>query len=362
VATASGVPVQSYAFVRDILISYGAKEENIFLVPVAVMDDDSTADVDESLWKDNASDPVVAGRIRKCTGIWFTGGDQTRITRALYMPDGSRTPVLQAVWDVYESGGVIGGTSAGAAIMSGMMIGNGTSLGALQQPIITDNGTENEETNALLLTRGLGFFPEGIVDQHFNARARLGRLVVALMTSKDQHTLAFGVDENTALVYSAADRIIRVAGKGGVTILDASEATMTRKGILPEISNLSVSYIEEGDSYIVSTKKIIPAPGKKETRGNEYYHRENPAQGGILSPNSSTFLDLVTYNLIDNEAAETVSNISFAGNDTGFRFTFTKKPESQGYYLEDENEQDHYTVCDIRLDITPVRVVITEIK
>jgi cyanophycinase len=362
IPTASGSPVKSFEFVRDILISYGVKPEQIYLVPISITDDDSTALVDESQWADRGNDPEIAGMVRKCSAVWFTGGDQMRVTKALFKPDGQLTPVLEAVWEVYRNGGVIGGTSAGAALMSEVMIGNGSSLGALQLDIITDNGPENEETGALLLSKGMGFFPEGIIDQHFNARARLGRTIIALMHSKDRFHLAFGVDENTALIYSAWDRTIRVAGRAGVTIINASEATMHYAGNLPEIKNLSISYIEEGDMYILPAGEIIPAPGKIATRGNESYNRENPAQGGILSPNGATFLDVMTINLIDNKAVESLSNLSFTGNETGFMLTFIKKPESQGYYMESADEEDLYTVSDIRLDISPVKVKIKKIK
>jgi cyanophycinase len=362
IPTASGVPVRSYAFIRETLISYGVKPENIRLVPISLEDDDSTANEDESKWAENANDPALAGKIKNCSGVWFVGGDQMRVTRALYRPDGSNTPVLDAVWEVYRNGGVIGGTSAGAAIMSEVMIGNGSSLGALQLPIITDNGPENEETNALLISRGLGFFPEGIVDQHFHARARIGRLVVALMNSRDKFPLAFGVDENTVLIYSAADRQIRVVGRGGVTIVDASGARMTYSGNLPDVRNLSVSYLEQGDSFSIASGELVPAEGKKPTRGNEYYNRENPAQGGILTPNGTTFVDLITINLIDNKAAETISNISFADHNTGFIITFTKKPESQGYYAESKDEEDLYSVSNIRMDLTPVKITIEKFQ
>jgi len=361
IPTASGAPVQSYAFIRQVLISYNVKPENIFIIPISLMDDDSTKDADESKWAENGNDIQLAGTVRKCSGVWFTGGDQMRVTKALYRPDGSRTPVLEAVWEVYERGGVIGGTSAGAALMSEVMIGNGTSLGALQMDIITDNGPDNEDTDALLISRGLGFFPEGIIDQHFHARARLARLVIALMHSKDRFHMAFGVDENTALIYSASDRSIQVAGEAGVTIIDASDATISYFGGLPEISNLSISYMEEGDRYLVPAGILTPAPGKKPTRGQESYTRPNPAQAGILSPNGATFLDLVTINLIDNSKAESVSNLTFTDHGNGFLLTFSKKAGSQGYYAESAEEEDLYTVSDIRLDIVPVTVTVTKI-
>lgn len=362
IPSASGVPVQSWVSISKTLKSYGVKEENIHLINISVMDDDSTKDADESKWAGNANDKRIARTVRACSAVWFTGGDQMRTMLALTRSDGRPTPVLEAVWDVFNRGGVIGGSSAGAAIMSEIMIGNGNSLGALKLGIIKDNGPENEETDALLLTRGLGFFPEGIVDQHFNQRARIGRLIVALMNSKDKFNLAFGVDENTALIYSASEHKIKVAGAAGLTILNSAEASISYPQGLPEITNLSVSYLENGDAYLVTTGELIPAPGKKATRGNEYYKREHPAQAGILSANGSTLRDVITINLMDNKGTESISNLNFTDDENAFLLTFTKKPASQGFYFENAREEDEYSVSDIRLDISPVKVTITKIK
>lgn len=362
IPSASGVPVQSWVSISKTLMSYGVKANNIHLINISVMDDDSTADADESKWAGNGNDKRLARTVRACSGVWFTGGDQMRTMLALTLPDGSPTPVLEAVWDVYNRGGVIGGSSAGAAIMSEVMIGNGNSLGALQLGIIKENGSENEETDALLLSRGLGFFPGGIVDQHFNARARLGRLIVALMNTKDRFPKAYGVDENTALIYSAADQNILVAGAAGVTIIDASAASVEYIQGLPDISNLSISYLENGDRYNITTGVLTPSKEKKATRGNEYYKREHPAQAGILSGNGATFRDVITINLIDNKGSDTVSNLSFNDSENGFLLTFTRKPESQGYYIETPEGEDKYTVSDIRLDISPVKVNVSKLK
>jgi len=362
IPSASGVAVQSWVSISKTLRSYGVKEENIHLINISVMDDDSTKDADESKWAGNANDKRLARTVKACSGVWFTGGDQMRTMLALTLPDGKPTPVLEAVWDVYNRGGVIGGSSAGAAIMSEIMIGNGNSLGALQLGIIKDNGPDNEETDALLLSKGMGFFPEGIVDQHFNQRARIGRLIIALVNSKDRFSVAYGVDENTALIYSASERKIEVAGAAGVTVVNAADAEVTYLNGLPDISNLAISYLENGDTYLVKSGELIPAPGKKATRGNEYYKRPNPAQAGILSANGSTLRDLITINLIDNKETDHVSNLNFTDDENAFLLTFTKKPTSQGYYIENAREEDEYSVSDIRLDISPVKVTITKIK
>ena len=82
----------------------------------------------------------------------------------------------------------------------------------------------------------------------------------------------------------------------------------------------------------------------------------------MLSANGATLRDVITINLIDNKAVEAVSNLSFTSGDQAYRLTFTKKPESQGFYRENDREEDEYTVSDIRFDITPVNVKISTIE
>jgi len=360
IPSASGVAVQSWVSISKTLRSYGVREENIHLINISVMDDDSTKDVDESKWAGNANDKRLARTVKACSAVWFTGGDQMRTMLALTKPNGEPTPVLEAVWDVYKRGGAIGGSSAGAAIMSEIMIGNGNSMGALKLGIIKDNGPENEETDALLLSKGLGFFPEGIVDQHFNQRARIGRLIVALINSKDRFNLAFGIDENTALIYIGKQKILKVAGAAGVTIVNTSDATISQIQNLPKIENVMISYLEDGDTYDIISGKITPASVKKLTKGNEYYDISNPAQAGMFSGTASNFLNLITVSLIDNKAVDKVTNLNFTGKDSGFLVTMSKTPLSYGYYTD--KPTDRYTVTTIRMDIEPVKFTIEPLK
>ncbi|HNS17005.1 MAG TPA: cyanophycinase [Bacteroidales bacterium] len=363
IPSASGAPVQSYVSFRNILISYGVHPEHIHLINIALMDDDSTATVDESEWKDNGDDPALAGLVGQCSAVWFSGGDQSRTVKTLVRPDGSNSRVLEAVWEVYRSGGVVGGTSAGAAIMSETMIGGGNSLAALTRGVITDyQGNDFPDGGGVLLLKGLGFFPNGIIDQHFGARARFGRLVVALMDETYGHIHGFGIDENTALIYSSSKNLINVAGTGGVTIINRADATISYVQGLPNIENLSVSYLEEGDVYDCTTGMITPADGKKPTRGNEYHNIPNPGQAGILSGYSETFRDLLTINLMDNKGSDSVRNITFYDDRSGFQVTLSKNPESVGFYAEQPYGTERYTVANVRLDIAPVRVSIMPLK
>ncbi len=90
------------------------------------------------------------------------------------------------------------------------MIGGGNSLGALTHGVIEDyQGDDFPEGDGVLMTKGLGFFPFGIVDQHFDQRGRIGRLIVALINEKNRFNMGFGVDENTALIYDGKQKILK---------------------------------------------------------------------------------------------------------------------------------------------------------
>ena len=357
IPSASGAAGRAFNAIRTTLIQYGVNPDAIHLIPLAMVDDDNTPDVDESTWKENANDPELAALVLQCSGIWFSGGDQNRTTAVLYNDDGSHTKVLEAVWKVYGGGGVIGGTSAGAAIMSDPMIGGGNSLGALAHGVknaLVDG--DFPESEGVLLTRGLGFFPAGTIDQHFGARSRIGRLAVAMLFGEDKTDLGFGIDENTALIYEANTGICRVAGGAGVVILDASRSTSERTEEGIAIENLRIHRLENGDSYHPGTGGVVPAPGKTSTAGKEYYNNAVPGQGGILSGYAASLEDLLIANLMDNAASSTVSNLSLRDSQNGFMVTFTKDEESQAYFTDQPDGYDHYTVVSVKMDIMPVTV------
>jgi len=363
IPSASGVAMQTFVSFSKSLMRYGVKPENIHLIKVAMVDDDSTTDVNEALWCNNGNDPEIAATVNKCSCVWFSGGDQLRTMKTLVNPDGTRTRVLQAVWDVFEKGGVVGGTSAGAAIMSNPMIGAGNSMGALTHGVKEILGAEDfPEADGVLLTTGLGFFPLGMVDQHFNARARLGRLIVAMMNDSNPINRGFGVDENTALIYNGKLKMLEVAGAAGVTFVNTADATKTYLNKLPKIENIQLSYLEDGDTYSIATGEITPAAGKKPTVGHEFYHVANPAQAGMLSGTATTFLQLITINLIDNDGVNKVQNINFVDESSGFMISLSKTNISSGFYTDKPDGNDRYTVTNIRMDILPVSINLTPLK
>ena len=125
----------------------------------------------------------TAARLNGVTGIWFTGGDQTLVTPVLL-----GTATLAAMKARYRAGAVVGGTSAGAAVMSdSMLTGN-------QRPPGDTLGYYGDEFPVLArgvieVVPGLGFFPGVIVDQHFVRRERHNRLL-AVTLNRHRHEKA----------------------------------------------------------------------------------------------------------------------------------------------------------------------------
>ncbi|MGW8267479.1 MAG: cyanophycinase [Longimicrobiales bacterium] len=162
-----------------------------------------------------ALEEEIADRLRECSGFFFTGGVQSRILE-VFLPDGEPTPAYHALWERFRAGAVISGSSAGAAIISDPMIGGGSSGNALRQGV-----QGMEDGGGVRVVPGLGFMGEGIVDQHFLARGRWARLLVAVLAT-DEDRLGFGIDENTALV--VAGDSAWVLGESAVVFLDARSA------------------------------------------------------------------------------------------------------------------------------------------
>ncbi|RWR12243.1 cyanophycinase [Paenirhodobacter populi] len=212
-----------------------------------------------------ARDKAVAELVGDYGSVYFTGGDQALITGAL-APGGKASPVLKAIRKTLAAGGLVAGSSAGAAIMSEVMISGGTSLEAATYGVVTD-----PQKPGMLLAEGLGFFPWGMVDQHFIKRGRFGRLAVGLMASGTKR--GFGVDENTALFVEGTQA--RVIGEYGVFVLDMQAARHDRRRRL--IENIGISYLDHGDGFDLTGTQVEPGPGKRPVTARDIAYR-SPAR------------------------------------------------------------------------------------
>jgi cyanophycinase len=137
--------------------------------------------------------------------VFFTGGDQLKITSQL-----GDSLVYRRIEEIYERGGTIAGTSAGASVMSETML-------------ISGDGDESHKVDAVLgMAPGLGFIRNAVIDQHFAQRGRLGRLLGAI--TQNPRTLGIGLDENTAIVLDD-NKWFEVVGAGAVYVLDGSKVS-----------------------------------------------------------------------------------------------------------------------------------------
>ncbi len=352
VPAASGSPAK-YAemFIED-MVSRGLDASQVVILPLAVRDDSKSKDVDESTWANNGNNLEVAKMVEDLTGVWFVGGDQLRITDVLLNKDGTQTPVLAEIWNVYNRGGVIGGSSAGAAIMSEVMIAGGDSLNALRHGYTEDFDTASmdyQNEGGLVVTDGLGFFSHGIVDQHFDRKARLGRLIVTAFDNKDKWSFAYGVEENTAMIYDDATQKISVAGTGGVVIVDVSEAKK-----IDGYNGLKVSYIEGVDQYDLITNTAEMDADKYTTIGYEYMYTEETQWGGPVSSNQR-FRDFIAFELVDNEAKSEVTTYLMDEAMSGYAFAFSKGEDTEGYWGQ-SGAADLYSFENVHLSVSPFKM------
>ncbi|NNG23134.1 cyanophycinase [Telluria aromaticivorans] len=332
-ASASANPDKAGKALVERFNHYGAKA---FFVPVAT----HLAGTD---YQAAADDPALAASVRSASGAFFAGGDQGRITRALRRADGSNTRMLDALWEMYRRGGLIAGTSAGAAIMSSTMFGHPkTVLATLKLGL--DDGKE--------ITPGLGFIGEDVfIDQHLLVRGRFARMVPAML--KKGYKIGLGVDENTAIVVGP-NREVEVIGYRGALLVDLSKA-VAQYGPL-HVSNVRLSYLDNGDRFSLASQSFTPSPDKAENRIDpaKPYYREPLFSADILG--NSTVVDLMAR-LIDSDQPEAIG-LSFDSAhgiqpDLGFEFKLTRTGESVGY-MSALTEQ--YSVYKLRLDIRPIVV------
>jgi cyanophycinase len=176
------------------------------------------------------------------TGIFFTGGDQKRIRQVL-----DETRLERELHRRYGEGLVIAGTSAGASMMSEVMLDEGYS-------------EESPRTGVVQLGLGMGFLPGVIVDQHFSQRGRLGRLLGAL--AERPQDLAVGIDEDTAMVVEGD--VFRVVGSGVVTVLDGSHLGFSDRAERGEgetltLSGITLHTIGAGNGFDLASRALLPS-------------------------------------------------------------------------------------------------------
>jgi cyanophycinase len=195
--------------------------------------------------REEASTPRAMRILEGATGVFFTGGDQLKITSQL-----GDTPVFSRVQEIFEAGGVIAGTSAGASAMSETML-------------VANNGDASYRIkSALLMAPGLGLAQDMLIDQHFAERGRMARLIGAV--SQNPRVLGVGIDEDTAIIVEH-NRRFQVLGAGAVYVVDGSTTTYSNIGDEDTDRTLSsfgltVHMLSQGDRFELETRTPTAHP------------------------------------------------------------------------------------------------------
>jgi cyanophycinase len=193
--------------------------------------------------RSQGEDPIWQSYIEGCTGVFMTGGDQLRLCALL-----ADTPLMEKIQLQVQLGEItLAGTSAGAAVMGHHMIAGGGSGEAPNRSLVD-------------MTTGLGFIPQVIVDQHFNNRNRVARLMSAIAAHPDR--IGIGIDEDTCTMFEG-NTTFQVIGKGTVTVIDPKEMSYTNEpyvGATDPLSlfNLRMHLLTHGDRYDLARGIVVP--------------------------------------------------------------------------------------------------------
>jgi cyanophycinase len=194
----------------------------------------------------NINDDRTLNKLKNVNCIFFAGGDQNRLTKLLL-----NSRMLDSIKEIYNSGGVISGTSAGAAVMSKIMITgeelNNNDSSRAYNSIVSEN-IESAE--------GFGFIDDAIVDQHFIKRKRNNRLI-SLVLQHPQY-LGIGIDESTAaIVYP--DNTLEVLGNNQVIFYDASNSGMIKVDSLKNFSasDIKMHVLFSGQKFDMYSRSVI---------------------------------------------------------------------------------------------------------
>jgi cyanophycinase len=201
--------------------------------------------------REEADDPEVAKVLADATGVFLTGGNQSRLTQVV-----AGTRLGDALANAHDRGAVLAGTSAGASAMASHMVAYG-------------NPGTTPKNRMVHLSAGLGILQGMVIDQHFEQRGRIGRLLA--LVAQSPSLLGIGLDEDTSAIVFA-DRTLHVIGKGAVTIVDGSHVKTDAyrgKGYKPlMVSGAILHSLPSGVWFDLRRRELLAGP---------HAHREREA-------------------------------------------------------------------------------------
>jgi cyanophycinase len=192
-----------------------------------------------------ANHDSIVSALDDVTGIFFSGGSQSRLTGHML-----GTRMLERVREIHQEGGVVAGTSAGAAVMSELMITGDERL----YPDAERSFTTIEKDN-IVTTPGFGFVTRAIIDQHFIARQRENRLISLVLERPE--LLGIGIDESTAIIVDGA--AFEVLGENTVMVFDAGDAAAIGTDADGDLwgHGLTLHLLQSGQRYDLADRRIL---------------------------------------------------------------------------------------------------------
>ena len=192
--------------------------------------------------RDESSKDPRLGMLADATAVFFTGGDQLKITTRL-----GGTTLSERIEEIYNRGGIIGGTSAGATALGEMMLVGSPGCGI------------SKVGDVLHMTPGLGLAKNMIIDQHFSERGRIRRLLGAV--AQNPRMLGIGIDEDTAVVVEGDGKFYAL-GSGAVYVVDGhdlsytniSEASFSRA---LSVFGVKLHVLSNGDCFDVNSRQPV---------------------------------------------------------------------------------------------------------
>lgn len=235
IATASGIPDEIYPIYEDVFSRIGA--ERMHRIDVRTREDASKSHHIET--------------VGRCGTIFFTGGDQLRLTNVL-----GGSPLLDAIRECHEKGAVLAGTSAGAAAMSATMIYNGLAADALRK-------------GAVRMSSGLAFVEGIVIDSHFLERGRFTRLME--VGASNPEYIGVGLGEDSAVIFHPGG-VMEAIGSGHVIIVDSRKIRSSNVAELNDgepvaLENVIMHALISGYGYDVPNQRYITAAELTEMAG-----------------------------------------------------------------------------------------------
>jgi cyanophycinase len=243
----------------DFVTASGGADARILVIPTASSLGEEVVEVYDALFRklgagevvacrpesrDDAHDPDLVKLVDEATGVFMTGGNQLKLSAVI-----CGTPVGDAVVRAHHRGAVVGGTSAGASIQSSHMVAFGP-------------GGTTPKQRMTQVAAGLGLLDTTVIDQHFDQRNRYGRLL--MIVAQSPQLLGIGVDEDTCatVTLEGGHEIMRVSGRGAVTVLDpahlVTDAYEAKRSSPLLASGVVLHVLPAGTAYDLTERALVP--------------------------------------------------------------------------------------------------------